>query len=114
MKKTDKKIENTLRISLTEVCEIAIESIEGFTWLTHLVDYQNFPDSLVIVCVFNTKADLSEANRKGEDIRLANLIKHGLVAAGIKLSNIKRQIRYDTEESCKRDHDGQWHKRLAI
>ena len=39
MRKTDKKIDNNLRIVLTEVCEIALKEVTGFQWLTHLVDY---------------------------------------------------------------------------
>ena len=114
MKKTDKKIENTLRISLTQVCDIALKSIDGFVWLTHLVNYQNFPNSLVVVCVFNTKAELAKAQRDKQGTELENLIKHALAAAGIKLGNIKQHIRFDTEEDCTLDHDGQWHKRLSI
>jgi len=46
MRKTDKKRDNTLRLALTEVCDIALKDIAGFQWLTHCVNYSNFPQSL--------------------------------------------------------------------
>jgi hypothetical protein len=52
MRKTDKKLENTIRAALTEVCEYALNHTPGFLWLTHTVDYQHFPSSLEVRCVF--------------------------------------------------------------
>ena len=51
MRKTDKKMDNQLRHVLTEVCEVALKDINGFQWLTHVVNYSNFPKSLQVVCV---------------------------------------------------------------
>lgn len=49
MRKTDKKIENNIRISLTKVCEQALKEVDGFLWLTHTVNYSKFPESLQIL-----------------------------------------------------------------
>lgn len=43
MRKTDKKIENDIRNSLTEVCDELLELKMGFEWITHLVDFKRFP-----------------------------------------------------------------------
>ena len=45
LRKTDKKIENQLILVLTAVCETALKEIDGFQWLTHLVEYTDFPNS---------------------------------------------------------------------
>lgn len=57
MRKTDRKTENLIIRALTEACEIALERFDGFRWLTHFVDYQRFPASLTIVCVFDTNTE---------------------------------------------------------
>jgi len=49
MRKTDKKLDNQLIKLLTEVCETALEDFSGFQWLTHIVDYSNFPKSLKVI-----------------------------------------------------------------
>lgn len=45
MRKTDKKTDNKLREVLTGVCDDALEEFAGFKWLTHLVNYDDFPKS---------------------------------------------------------------------
>ncbi|HCC80946.1 MAG TPA: Fis family transcriptional regulator, partial [Methylophaga sp.] len=44
MRKTDKKIDNELRLKLTDVCEQGLKNIAGFQWLTHLVNYDDYPN----------------------------------------------------------------------
>lgn len=53
MRKKDKKIDNELRLVLIDACEQALKDITGFQWLTHfLVNYDDFPNSLMVACVF--------------------------------------------------------------
>ena len=112
MKKTDKKIENAIRKSLTEVCEIALKDTDGFEWITHLVNYSNFPKSLSIICVFDTNVALSNLLSSGKDEYLYQLIKDKLVAASIPINDIRQQVSFDTEEACQNEHGGKWDKRL--
>ena len=105
MKKSDKKIENKLRITLTKVCEIALNEVEGFQWLTHLVDYNNFPDSLSIICVFDTNETLVHAQSSNKTDYLKNLIEHELVSAGFKVRNTNSLVKFDTEENTKFKND---------
>ncbi|MDC0610397.1 hypothetical protein OAP63_06655 [Vibrio sp.] len=109
MKKTDKKLENQLRLVLTEVCEVAKECFEGFDWLTHSVNYNNFPHSLMITCVFSTNHHLELADKA----ECYSLIKRKLSSISINLKSIEKHVRFDTEENCSREHDGKWNKRLA-
>jgi len=112
MKKSDKKIENTLRLALTEVCEIALDEVAGFKWLTHLVNYSTFPSSLAVVCVFDTNHDLSNALAAHKDDDLYSLINDKLSAAGVQLKNVRQHVSFDTEEACDYDNGGKWHERL--
>ena len=87
MRKTDKKIDNQLRRVLTDVCEIALKDIEGFQWLTHLVNYSNFPKSLKVVCVFDTNNNLAGFMSGNSEKELIQLIKTQLKKAGVELKN---------------------------
>ena len=58
MRKTDKKIDKQLRETLTQVCDTALKDYCGFEWLTHTVNYSDFPSSLHITCVFDTNEHL--------------------------------------------------------
>ncbi len=112
MRKTDKKIDNQLRIELTDVCETALKEIEGFQWLTHLVDYSNFPKSLRVVCVFDTNDNLSSFMGAGAEEGLNALIEKKLLGMGIQFKQVGKHITYDTEENCLRSHNGKWADRL--
>lgn len=62
MRKTDKHRERQIIDALNTVCERALErSLPGFTWLTHHVDYQRFPNSLSVFCIVEGNAPDSEA-----------------------------------------------------
>ncbi|ROR97972.1 hypothetical protein EDC56_3641 [Sinobacterium caligoides] len=97
MRKRDKKTEKTIRETLTIVCEIALQQFSGFSWLTHTVNYQNFPDSLQVTCVYQDQEQLIEAIENDDVNQFRLLIKQQLYDAGINLNNIKRQINFDTE-----------------
>jgi len=113
MKKTDKKIENTIREALTEVCDIALKSIVGFKWLTHLVaNYKALPESMSFLCVFETDAELSKALSEHKDELMRRLIKEKLSVVNINVKNIKQQVRFDSEEACEKYHGGKWHERF--
>lgn len=66
-KKRDKKTDREIIHALTELCEAAKYTHEGFIWLTHEVNYQRFPQSLKVVLVFNDEV--------GEDTLLAEFAK---------------------------------------
>ena len=99
MRKTDKKTENAIRIALTEVCEVALDEIPGFKWITHFVDYAAFPSSLIIVCVFGTKHELSCALSARHNDFLRALIVSKLSAANVQCKNTPQFIRFDSEET---------------
>lgn len=113
MRKSDKKLEKALRDSLTEVCEIALTSVNGFSWITHKVDFDRFPDSLRIISVFTTENELKKALMAKEDKFLQSLICEKLRAKGIVLKTPNKQISIDSEEACGAKANGDWALRFS-
>lgn len=113
MRKTDKKIDNQIRVALTDVCETALKAIDGFQWLTHLVNYSSFPNSLRVVCVFDTNENLNNFLASDGKGYLHNLIKQNLSNIKIKFKSIDKHVTFDTEENCDSQNNGDWAKRLS-
>jgi hypothetical protein len=99
MRKSDKKVENLLRITLTAVCDNTLKEETGFQWITHFVNYDDFYNSLKIVCVFDTNENLSQFTATGSNVDLTALIQTKLIEAGIILKGKTANITYDTEEN---------------
>lgn len=95
MRKSDRKRDNAIREALTEVCESALERDDGFQWLTHTVDYDRFPESLRVLCIYQTNAALQAADTAA----LGQMIADHLGAIGIALKDRSRHIAFDTEEN---------------
>ena len=112
MKKTDKKIEKRLISALTHVCDCALESVEGFKWLTHDVNYSKFPESLSVICVFDSIDGLNEAMSSDGIETLYSLISHELKTVDIQIRDVRKHVRFDTEEECNAEHGGKWNVRL--
>lgn len=112
MKKSHKKIENILRIQLTDVCEQAKDEVPGFEWLTHFVDYESFPSSLYILCIFNHEEEIASMLNAGQNKRLSKLIKEHLAVENITLKDLDKQIGFDSEELCELEHAGKWEVRF--
>ena len=112
MRKSDKKMDNQLRLLLTQVCETALKEIDGFQWLTHLVDYSHFPQSLKVVCVFDSNENLSLFMSKNSGHELASLIQIKLSEVGVIIKDMSGQVAFDTEEKCDSENQGNWAERL--
>jgi hypothetical protein len=112
MRKSDKKLDNSIRVELTDICELALKEIEGFLWLTHLVNYDDFPSSLKIICVFDTNFNLSNFTEGIDKKRLSHQIISGIETLGIKLKKMERHIYFDSQENCDAHHNGIWSERF--
>ena len=100
MRKMDKKIDNAVREALTAVCEIALDKYAGFKWLTHKVNYKDFPNSLSIVCVFDTNTRLSDFFSNSQNVDFCRLIKTHLANIDVHLQAIDSHVSFDSEEKC--------------
>ncbi|MEZ8965980.1 MULTISPECIES: hypothetical protein [Vibrio] len=95
MRKTDKKIENRIRSVLTEVCEDTLKGYDGFLWVTHTVNYSSFPQSLKIVCVFDTNQDRANFLAGEGQLNVSTTIQKAFDQVGIQLKNVDKQISYE-------------------
>jgi hypothetical protein len=112
MNKTDKKTDKKICQVLTKACEMAKLQVQGFQWLTHVVNYNQFPESLSITCIFESKAQLQQASQQMKEQLIMDLIKKELEHINIKFKDINRHVSFDTEESCKAEYEGNWQKRF--
>jgi len=112
MTKTEKKLDNQLRQVLTQVCDTALKEFNGFEWLTHTVNYANFPASLKIICVFDNNEQLEQFRTESGESQFIALIQSGLQAAGVKLKKPAAHIKFDSEQNCLLSHNGNWAARL--
>lgn len=112
-KREDIRTERRLVACLTDACEAAKTEIEGFSWLTHAVDYGRFPASLQIVWVFDTRVNKELARTGGQNLRMIELTATALDEAGVELTPLAPHVHFDSEEECQRTHGGDWQQRLA-
>lgn len=113
MTKTEKKIDNAIRGSLTLACNDILGQVAGFEWLTHQVDFKNVEKTLRITCIFETQSTQSNALFEQQDKKITQIIISQLAHIGLCLSTGVKQIRFDNEERCLSEHDGNWARRLA-
>lgn len=110
MKKTGKKREQDIVRVLTQVCDDALKSIEGFEWLTHTVNYKRFPQSLKVIIVFNDKSLQLKAIESGNAATITTKVITAL--SSIKVDIQAKQVSLDNEEDCATQHQGNWQSRL--
>lgn len=108
--KQQRQIDQEITRSLQAVCEQAEVTIAGFAWLTHLVDYSNFPYSLQVVCVFVDAEQQAFAKENGEQAQLAQLIRLSL--SGIT-EELDRHITH-TARLCRFDNNAQGAERRYL
>ena len=118
MRKSDKKIDNQIRAILTDLCESYFETIDGFKWLTHIVNYSNFPSSFKIICIFEQKNDIEQFLSLTDTANISKnkvltILNDKLVGAGIKITKLDKLLKFDDEQSCLVEHNGNWANRLA-
>ena len=99
MRKSDKKIENQIRDVLTEVCEDTLKGYDGFLWVTHTVNFSSFPQSLKIVCVFDTNHDRANFLTGEGQQYVSTTIQKAFNKVGVQLKNVDKQISYDTQNN---------------
>lgn len=111
MRKSDKKRDNQIRQTLTQICDEECKLFEGFLWLTHVVNYDRFPSSLKLVCVFDRQSHLTRFLQSSQSDLLIILIVAQLAKMTIKIK--PNQIVFDCEETCELQHQGNWARRLT-
>ncbi|OIQ48026.1 MAG: hypothetical protein BM565_03405 [Gammaproteobacteria bacterium MedPE] len=98
MKKTHKKIDNQLRQALTNACEEIKDNIEEFAWLTHQVNFEQFPQSLRVSCYFSNSSSLLDATNSGTCAAIGQIIKVHLSKIAITKFDDSKQITFNSED----------------
>lgn len=106
MTKTDKKLDKQISQALTNACEMSKDRVQGFQWLTHQVNFKQFPDSLTVICVFQMQAELEQANSQKQDQIIIGFIKTELGKIDIRFKDIKRHVLFVSEE--RNEFAGKW------
>jgi hypothetical protein len=98
MRKSDQKIDNLIREVLTEVCENTLKGYEGFLWVTHKVKFPSFPQSLQIICVFESNQDRTNFLTSDGQRHVSTAIQNAFSRDGVQIKNISKQISYETRQ----------------
>lgn len=93
MKKSDKKLDNLLRKALTIACENIKDKIPDFNWLTHEVNYQQYPTSLIIRCYVNHQQTVDKLIETNQLSTIHQAIERQLNIIGINKFNANKQIK---------------------
>ena len=112
MKKSDKLLEASIVRALTEVCEALKRDFSGFCWLTHTVNYRDFPASLRVIIVFDSNASRATFMHAEQKKRFLSNMQDALTPLGIAHEEITQHISYDSEQACMSQHQGDWNRRL--
>ena len=105
-------MDRELTRALTWACESAKSEIVGFEWLTHCVDYDRFPDSLMVTWVFDNEHNRRAALAGPCSQTMHNLTYAAFEEAGIAVADIRRHVEWDSQERCTSAHGGDWTLRL--
>lgn len=97
-KRKHASMERELARTLTTACETAKSEIVGFQWLTHDLDYDAFPRSLLVTWVFDTEANMSRALGSPDKARMLELTLAAFDEIGITVSNIAAHVAFRSEQ----------------
>ena len=108
LKRNEKKVEGSIVKALNDVCETLKYEFNGFSWLTHFVDYSNFPQSLKLVFVFDTNQSLEGAKNKALFKTIFELTETRLTSEGVYVKRIDKAVFFATEENGADFNDASW------
>jgi hypothetical protein len=73
-----------------------MKHVDGFEWLTHEVNYQRFPQSMMIRLMFTDRQTIADFKNSDEYNRVLKAIQSRLSTAGISLKNIANHVQLNT------------------
>lgn len=94
MKKTEKKIENTISTILTPFCEDKLKQIPDFLFVTHTVNYKSFPSSLIIQLNFSSLEASNKAKEQFPRELLSEWLTPYFLKQGLSIKSLKNNILY--------------------
>ncbi|TRX54470.1 hypothetical protein [Thalassomonas sp. M1454] len=112
MKKNDKNFEKALIKKLTIICEEFKLTSDGFSWLTHSVNFKDIANSLTIYCIYDTEKQRKQAEINGEQKALTAAITAVINELSVVIKPSRKVVRFDSEQACEISHKGNWQARL--
>jgi hypothetical protein len=94
-------VERELIRTLTRACETAKSEIIGFQWLTHDVDYQQFPQSLVVTWMFDSETHKVQALASSDKSRMRELTLAAFEEVGISVADIAAHVAFSVEQPAR-------------
>lgn len=91
MSKTCQRLNKGLLAVLTEVNQEA-NQIDGYSHLTHTVEFDCFPSSLLVHCHFNERQKMLDAQSHQVETKLQKLLHKLLLKKGIVLKSPKANL----------------------
>tara|TARA_R110002051_G_scaffold244968_1_gene304782 strand:- start:804 stop:1199 length:396 start_codon:yes stop_codon:yes gene_type:complete len=107
-----RQLDRELSRTLTQACDVAKAEVGGFAWVTHEVQWDDFPASLRVIWIFESNADIARALKEGWNQRLLALTDRALRDAEITVKRVEQHMDLDSEEECQRADAGNWRARL--
>ncbi|MDO7084417.1 hypothetical protein WNY51_02255 [Pseudocolwellia sp. AS88] len=86
---TTQKLENRLIATIEKVKSLS-EELTGFVNVNYTVKYDNFPNSLLVHCTFDTETNLAQA--KVEEVNYQKNLHKLLFKQGIVLKNSSHNL----------------------
>ncbi len=92
MSKTGQRLNKKLLSVLTQLNEEATQ-IKGFCHLSHTIQFDNFPSSLLVYCHFSDEHHLHAAHHIQTETQLQSFLHKTLLKNGIVLKNPKHNLK---------------------
>lgn len=100
MRKSDKKLDNQIRKALTALCEDTFKDLTGFCFVTHTVNYQKFPQTLQVACVFEDAQALLNFKNSEHFLTTRTQIENALKQIKINIAAIKECVIFITKQEA--------------
>lgn len=97
MSKTTKKLNDRLLLVLKKLTQQAKEELEGLVSVSHTVQFDVFPSSLLVKCAFETGdlLDKAKSSEKQYQKKLHNMLMKQGILLKVPMHNLKFCVRED-------------------
>lgn len=98
LSKICRKLNEKLLKTLEILTEQADKELEGFTQLTHTVQFDLFPSSVLVICHFEDEEKLKQAIKSGAEKNFQNQLHKQLNKRGITLKDARENLKFELKE----------------
>lgn len=95
LSKICRKLNEKLLKTLDILAEQADKELEGFTQLTHTVQFDLFPSSILVICHFENEESLQQSLKSGAEKNFQKLLHKQLNKRGILLKDARDNLKFE-------------------